>query len=46
MNEKIKDGLHTSWYENGYKKSEHFYVSYGIERSRSKEWNEDGSVKE
>ena len=38
------DGLVTEWWENGQKKSE---VTYKDEkRISSKEWNEDGSVKE
>jgi len=68
MNEKIKDGLHTEWYDNGHKKEEGTYKdgkkdglwtgwyengqkkSEGTykdgKRISSKEWNEDGSVKE
>ena len=39
-----KDGKWTQWYENGQMKSEGTYKD-GKEIS-SKEWNEDGSVKE
>ena len=42
-NGKIK-GLRTDWYENGQNFSEGTYKD-GIEIS-TKEWNEDGSVKE
>jgi antitoxin component YwqK of YwqJK toxin-antitoxin module len=42
MNEKIKDGLHTEWYENGQKKVEETYKD-GKEIS-FKMWNSDGSV--
>ena len=40
----VFDGLYTKWYENGQKKEEKTY-KFGKEVS-SKEWNEDGSVKE
>ena len=39
-----EDGIVTHWYENGQKKEETIY-KFGKEIS-SKEWNEDGSVKE
>ena len=39
-----EDGIETHWYENGQKKEETTY-KFGKEIS-SKEWNEDGSVKE
>ena len=44
MTEKIKDGLHTEWYENGQKKSEGTFKDEKFDSK--KEWNEDGSVKE
>ena len=39
-----EDGIETHWYENGQKEEETTY-KFGKEIS-SKEWNEDGSVKE
>ena len=39
-----EDGIETHWYENGQKKEETTY-KFGKEIS-SKEWKEDGSVKE
>ena len=43
MNEKIKDGLHTKWYENGQKQLEGTWKDGNI--VSYKEWNEDGSVR-
>ena len=44
MTEKIKDGLHTEWFDNGQKKEE-VTIKDGKWVSK-KEWNEDGSVRE
>jgi len=41
MNEKIKDGLHTEWYENGQKKEEGTYKN-GEKDGLWTEWYENG----
>jgi len=46
MNEKIKDGLYTEWYENGQKDYEQTYKDGRYVLGSTKVWNEDGSVKE
>ena len=46
MNEKIKDGLHTEWYENGQKDYEQTYKDGRYVLGSTKVWNEDGSLKE
>ena len=41
MNEKIKDGLHTEWYENGQKKEEGTWKDGKID-GLGTEWYENG----
>ena len=43
MNEKIKDGVHTEWYENGQKKEEGKINSMGM-KDKQIVYREDGST--
>ena len=44
MTEKIKDGVHTKWYENEQKEWERTFKDG--ELISEEQWNEDGSVME